>query len=125
MANLYKRWLCDESLKALSSLPILIYFELRSKPSLIRVTRVSRMTGDCHLIGPYSPTAKNSLQQNIVFSYSEMIPVFFLSFLVCFFIFRFYVMLCYFFCYYKFLQKLFSIYCSFYYLLLLLLLLFS
>ena len=23
------------------------YFELRSKPSLIRVTRVSRMTGDC------------------------------------------------------------------------------
>ena len=52
MANLYKRWLCDESLKALSSRPILIYFELRSKPSLIRVTRVSRMTGDCHLNGP-------------------------------------------------------------------------
>ena len=52
MANLYKRWLCDESLKTLSSRPILIYFELRSKPSLIRVTSVSRMTGDCHLNGP-------------------------------------------------------------------------
>ena len=30
-------------------------------------------------------------------------------------------MLCYLFCYYKFLQKLFSIYCSFYYLLVLVL----
>ena len=44
----------------------------------------------------------------------------FLSFFACFFIFRFYVMLGYLFCYYTFLQKLFSIYCSFYYLLLLL-----
>ena len=37
MANIYKRWLCDESLKTLSSRPILIYFEFRSKPSLITV----------------------------------------------------------------------------------------
>ena len=37
MANIYKRWLCDESVKTLSSRPILIYFEFRSKPSLITV----------------------------------------------------------------------------------------
>ena len=37
MANNYKRWLCEESLKTPSSRPILIYFELRSKPSLITV----------------------------------------------------------------------------------------
>ena len=37
MANNYKRWLCEESLKPPSSRPILIYFEFRSKPSLITV----------------------------------------------------------------------------------------
>ena len=37
MANIYKRWLCEESLKTLSSRPTLIYFEFRSKPSLITV----------------------------------------------------------------------------------------
>ena len=37
MANIYKRWLCEESLKNPSSRPILIYFEFRSKPSLITV----------------------------------------------------------------------------------------
>ena len=37
MANNYKRWLCEESLKTPSSRPILIYFEFRSKPSLITV----------------------------------------------------------------------------------------
>ena len=38
---------------------------------------------------------KNSLRQNIVFSYSEKIPVsfsFFLSFFLCFFIFRFFLL---------------------------------
>ena len=66
---------------------------------------------------------KNSLRQNIVFSYSEIIPVSFSLFLSLFLYFSFlcYVMLCYLFCYYKFLQKLFSIYFSFYYLLVLLL----
>ena len=37
MANIYKRWLCEESLKTPSARPILIYFEFRSKPSLITV----------------------------------------------------------------------------------------
>ena len=37
MANIYKRWLCEESLKTPFSRPILIYFEFRSKPSLITV----------------------------------------------------------------------------------------
>ena len=37
MANNYKRWLSEESLKTSSSRPTLIYFEFRSKPSLITV----------------------------------------------------------------------------------------
>ena len=37
MVNNYKRWLCEESLKPPFSRPILIYFEFRSKPSLITV----------------------------------------------------------------------------------------
>ena len=37
MANNYKRWLCEESLKSPSSRPILIYFEFRGKPPLITV----------------------------------------------------------------------------------------
>ena len=93
-----------------------IYFEFRSKRSLITVIWMD----------PHSPTSKKSLRQNIVFSYPEMIPVSFSFFLCLFLYFSFlcYVMLCYLFCYCKFLQKLFSIYCSFYYLLLLLILLF-
>ena len=63
-----------------SSRPILISFEFRSKPSLITVIWMD----------PHSPTAKNSLRQNIVFWYSEMIPVSF-SLFVCLFVF----MLCY------------------------------
>ena len=96
MANIYKRWLCDKSLKTLSSRTILTNFEFRSKPSLL-------LSFEWTLTRP-----KNSLQQNIIFSYSEMIPVSF-SFFICFFLyfsFLCYVMLCYLFCYYKFLQKL-------------------
>ena len=37
MANIYKRWLCDENLKTLSTPPISIYFEFKRKPSLITV----------------------------------------------------------------------------------------
>ena len=87
MANNYKRWLCEESLKTPSSRPILIYFEFRSKLSFEwTLTR---------------PTNFNLLRQNIVLSYSERIPVSF-SWLLFFF----------FFCYFtfiNFLQK------SFYY----------
>ena len=130
MANLYKRWLCDESLKTLSSRPILIYFELRSKPSLIRVTRVSRMTGDCQN-GPLLAHCKKFiatkycfliLGDDTSFFFFVSLSVFFVCLFVFLFLSFFFVfMLCYLFCYYKFLQKLFSIYCSFYYLLLLLL----
>ena len=65
---------------------------------------------------------KNSLRQNIVFSYSEMIPV---SFFLCFFFFSFlcYVMLCYLFCYYKFFAKI--VFYLLFILLLLLLILFN
>ena len=65
MANNYKRWLCEESLKTPSSRPTLIYFEFRSKPSLITVI----------CMNPHSPNKFNLLRQNIVFSYSERIPV--------------------------------------------------
>ena len=68
MANIYKRWLCEESLKTPSSRPILIYFEFRSKPSLITVISMD-------------PRPTNYLPQNIVFSYPEMIPVSFSLFL--------------------------------------------
>ena len=65
MANNYKRWLSEESLKTSSSRPTLIYFEFRSKPSLITVI----------CMNPHSPNKFNLLRQNIVFSYSERIPV--------------------------------------------------
>ena len=65
MANNYKRWLSGESLKTPSSRPTLIYFEFRSKPSLITVI----------CMNPHSPNKFNLLRQNIVFSYSERIPV--------------------------------------------------
>ena len=42
MPNIYKRWLCEESLKTPSSRPILIYFEFTSKPSLITVIWMDR-----------------------------------------------------------------------------------
>ena len=72
MANNYKRWLCEESLKTPSSRPILIYFEFRSKLSFEwTLTR---------------PTNFNLLRQNIVLSYSERIPVSF-SWLLLFFFF--------------------------------------
>ena len=54
-----------------SSRPILIYFEFRSKPSLITVICIITLT---------RPTNFNLLRQNIVFSYSERIPVFFFCF---------------------------------------------
>ena len=66
MANNYKRWLCEESLKTPSSRPNLIYFEFRSKPSLIVLSFAWTLT---------LPTNFNLLRQNIVFSYSESIRV--------------------------------------------------
>ena len=92
MANIYKRWLCEESLKTPSSRPILIYFEFRSKPSLITVISMD-------------PRPTNYLRQNIVFSYPEMIRVsfsFFLSFSVfCYFyvVISFYNLFYYYYCY--------------------------
>ena len=73
MANNYKGWLCEESVKAPSSRPILKYFEFRSKPSLITVICMD-------------PRPTNYLRQNNFFSYPEMIRVsFFYSFLFPFF----------------------------------------
>ena len=68
MANNNKGWLCEESLKSLSSRPILIYFEFRSKPSLITIICMD-------------PRLTNYLRQNIVFSYPEMKRVSFSLFL--------------------------------------------
>ena len=76
MANIYKRWLCEESLKTPSSQPILIYFEFRNKPSLILRSFAwthTRLT--------------NYLRQNIVFSCSEIIRVSFSLFLYFLFLF--------------------------------------
>ena len=81
MANVYKRWLCDENLKTLSSRPILIYFQFRSKPSLVTVIWMD----------PHSP--KNFIATNYCFLILGDDTSFF--FFLCFFIFRFYVMLCY------------------------------
>ena len=83
MANNYKRWLCEESLKALSSRAILIYFEFRSKPSLITVIAWTLTR----------PTNFNLLRQNIVFSYSERMTV---SFSWLFHYFSFFFLFCYF-----------------------------
>ena len=62
--------------KTPSSRPILIYFEFRSKPSLVTLISVD-------------PRPTNYWQQNIVFSYPEMIRVSFSLFLslsvVCYF----------------------------------------
>ena len=85
MANNYKRWLSEESLKTPSSRPTLIYFEFRSKPSLITVI----------CMNPHSPNKFNLLRQNIVFSYSERIPVSFswLFHYFSFFFWLFYVLI--------------------------------
>ena len=104
MANLYKRWLCDESLKTLSSRPILIYFEFRSKPSLITVIWMD----------PHSPKKFIGTKYCLLILGDDTSFFFILSLFVSLF---FVFMLCYLFCYYKFFQKLFSMYCSFYYLL--------
>ena len=77
MANIYKMWLCEESLKTPSSRPILIYFEFRSKRSLITVIWMD----------PHSP------KKFIATKYCFLILGDNTSFF--FFIFRFYVMLCY------------------------------
>ena len=79
MANNYKRWLSEESFKTPSSRPTLIHFEFRSKPSLITVI----------CMNPHSPNKFNLLRQNIVFSYSERIPV---SFSWLFHYFRFFLL---------------------------------
>ena len=73
MANIDKRWLCEESLKTPFSGPILRYFEFRSKPSLITV----------NCMNPH-PTNFNLLRKNIVVSYSERIPVSFSWLFHCF-----------------------------------------
>ena len=105
MANIYKRWLCQESLKTPSSRPILIYLEFRSKPLLITVI----------CMDPHSPKKFIAAKYCFLILGDDTSFFFFLSFFLYFIIFRFYVLLCYLFCYHKFLQKLFSIYCSFYY----------
>ena len=106
---LYYWWLCEESLKTPSSRPILIYFEFRSKPSLTTVIWMD----------PHSPKKFIATKYCFPILGDDTSFFFFLCFFVSLFC-CFYVMLCYLFCYYKFLQKLFSIYCYFYYYLLLL-----
>ena len=77
MANNYRGWLCEKSSKPPSSRRILIYFECRSKPSLITVICMESR-----------PT--NYLRQNIVFSYTRRLYEFLFLY---FFIFRFFVIL--------------------------------
>ena len=80
MANNYKRWLCEESLKTPSSRPILIYFEFRSKPSLITVI----------CMDPHSPNKLFATKYCFLILGDEFL------FLNHFFIFRFFFILCYF-----------------------------
>ena len=68
MANIYKGWLCEKSLKTPLLATHLIYFEFKSKPSLITVISMD-------------PRPTNYLRQNIVFSYPKMIRVSFSLFL--------------------------------------------
>ena len=105
MANIYKMWLCEESLKTPSSRPILIYFEFRSKRSLITVIWMD----------PHSPKKFIATKYCFLILGDNTSFFFFICLFVSLFLVLCYVMLCYLFCYYKFLQKLFSIYCSFYY----------
>ena len=84
MANNYEGWLCEESWKPPSSRPILIYFEFRSKPSLISVM--------------HGPSPHNFICDKILFSHTRR----WLEFLfLYFFLFRFFVILRY----YQFLTK--------------------
>ena len=111
MANIYKRWLCDESLKTLSSRPILIYFEFRSKPSLITVIWMD----------PHSPKKFIATKYCFLILGDDTSFLFFL----CFFVSLFFVFMLRYVNYFvivNFCNELFSFYCSFYYLLLLLLL---
>ena len=80
-----KPWLCKESLKTPSSRPILIYFEFRSKPSLITVIWMD----------PHSPQKFIATKYCFPILGDDTSFFFFLSFFLCFFIFRFYDMLCY------------------------------
>ena len=78
MANIYKRWLCEESLKTPSSRPILIYFEFRSKPSLITVI----------CMDPHSPNKLFVTKYCFLIQFSFSISFFpfsFLFFLFCYF----------------------------------------
>ena len=54
MANIYKRWLCEEILKTPSSRPILTYFEFRSKSSLITVIWMDRHSPKKFIATKYS-----------------------------------------------------------------------
>ena len=81
LGYLCKRSLCEESLKTPYSRPILIYFELRSKPSLITVI----------CIDPHSPN--KLFAPKFFFSYSEMIRISFSLFLHLFFDLLFYVIM--------------------------------
>ena len=96
--------------KPLLATRLLIYFEFRSKPSLITVIWMD----------PHSPK-KFIATKYCFFILGDDTGFFFFLSLFLYFSFLCYVMLCYLFCYFKFLQKLFSIYCSFYYYYLLLL----
>ena len=82
MANIYKRWLCEESLKTPSSRPILIYFEFRSKPSLITVIWMD----------PHSPKKFIGTKYCFFILGDDTSFFFFLSFFVSLF---FVFMLCY------------------------------
>ena len=85
MANNYKRWLCEESLKTPSSRPILIYFEFRSKPSLITVI----------CMDPHSPN-KLSATKYCFLILGDDTSFFFLIISVFFVFLLFYAILCYF-----------------------------
>ena len=68
MANIYKGWLCEKSLKTPLLATHFNIFWIRSKPSLLTVISMD-------------PRPTNYLRQNIVFSYPEMIRVSFSLFL--------------------------------------------
>ena len=78
MANNYKRWLCEESLKTPSSRPILIYFEFRSKPSLITVISMN----------PHSPNKFLSVATKYCFLILREDNSFFFLIISLFFVFR-------------------------------------
>ena len=85
MANNYKWWLCEESLKTPSSRPILIYFEFRSKPSLITVI----------CMNPHSPNKFYSVATRYCFLILREDTSFFFLIISLFFVFLlfFYVLI--------------------------------